>query len=395
MIQRALGESMALVLIMTSYLLINDELFIFNFTNFNNSIINDYFACFTKISICWFSAVYFLIIANFLKEQKLVAFEYLLTILLAILGLLIMCSSNDLLLAYLSIELSSLAFYILASFRKVSSYSVESGIKYFITGAISSAFFLLGSSFIYGVTGSINFSDFRDLLDLSIFYLDSNNFLYEWVNLVYSLNLNKLLILEELFNFRFVEFGITLILFSLFIKLALAPFHFWALDVYEGAPTNSTFFFTTITKLSIFVLLARFCYQSFFSLKNCWQFYSLWIGLLSIFVGSLGGLKQRKLKTLLAYSSTSHIGYMLIAFSTSTFIGLQVFLFYMFIYIISSLGIWYIILLLRLKKKNFKNKYNKELSDLALLKKSNSILAFSLALILFSSASLSRGYGSI
>ena len=71
-----------------------------------------------------------------------------------------MCSSNDLLTAYLSIELSSLAFYILASFRKISSYSVESGIKYFVTGAVSSAFFLLGSSFIYGLTGSINFSDF-------------------------------------------------------------------------------------------------------------------------------------------------------------------------------------------------------------------------------------------
>lgn len=254
---------------MASCLLFNDELFMFNFTNFNNSIINDYFAFFTKISICFFSIVYFLIIANFLKEQKLVSFEYLLTILFAILGLLIMCGSNDLLLAYLAIELSSLAFYVLASFKKISSYSVESGIKYFITGAISSAFFLLGSSFIYGLTGTINFSDFQDLFHLSIFYLDSDNFLYEGLNLFHILNVNGPLILEQLFSFRFAEFGLTLILFSLFIKLALAPFHLWALDVYEGAPTNSTFFFATITKLSIFVLLARFCYQSFFSLKDC------------------------------------------------------------------------------------------------------------------------------
>jgi NADH-quinone oxidoreductase subunit N len=136
------------------------------------------------------------------------------------------------------------------------------------------------------------------------------------------------------------------------------------------------------------VLLIRLCYQSFFSLKSCWQFYSLWIGIFSIFVGSFGGLKQRRLKTLLAYSSTSHMGYALIAFSTSTFIGIQMFLFYMFIYMVSGLSIWYIILLLRLKKKNFENKYNKELSDLALLKKSNAALAFSLSLTMFSIAGI-------
>lgn len=254
---------MALILFMAGCLLFNDELFTFNFANFNNSIINDYFAFFTKISICFFSTVYFLIIANFLKEQKLVSFEYLLILLFAILGLLIMCSSNDLLLTYLAIELSSLAFYVLASFRKISSYSIESGIKYFITGAISSAFFLLGSSFIYGLTGTINFSDLQDLFDLSIFHLDSGNFLYEEIDFFYVLDIN------QLFSFRFIEFGLTLILFSLFIKLALAPFHLWSLDVYEGAPTNSTFFFATITKLSIFVLLARLCYQSFFNLKDC------------------------------------------------------------------------------------------------------------------------------
>lgn len=85
-----------------------------------------------------------------------------------------MCSCNDLLTAYLAIELSSLAFYILASFRKVSTYSVESGIKYFITGAISSAFFLLGSSFIYGAIGSINFDDFRSIFQISIAFMGPN-----------------------------------------------------------------------------------------------------------------------------------------------------------------------------------------------------------------------------
>jgi len=399
MLQKALSESMALILIMASYLIFNDDLLVLNFSNFNNSIVNDYFAFFTKILICLFSALYFLIVANSLKEQKLTSFEYLLIILFAVLGLLLMCSSNDLLTAYLAIELSSLAFYILASFRKISSYSVESGIKYFVTGAVSSAFFLLGSSFIYGLTGSINFSDFHDLFECSSMYFHPHDLFFDsgdlktyelWktIQIMMLLDIGQFPILAELFNYSFVEFGLTLVLFSLFIKLSLAPFHLWSLDVYEGAPTSSTFFFAVITKLSVFVLLIRLCYQSFFSLKSCWQFYSLWIGIFSIFVGSFGGLKQRRLKTLLAYSSTSHMGYALIAFSTSTFIGIQMLLFYMFIYMISGLCVWYVMLLLRLKKKNFENKYNKELSDLALLKKSNAALAFSLSLTMFSIAGI-------
>ena len=406
MLQKALSESMTLVLLMTSYLIFNDDLLILNFSNFNNSIINDYFAFFTKILICLFSAFYFFIVGNFLKEQKLTSFEYLLIILFAILGLMLMCSSNDLLTAYLAIELSSLAFYVLASFRKTSSYSVESGIKYFVTGAISSAFFLLGSSFIYGLTGSINFTDFHDLFECSSiyshpYYLFSNSWdlgIDELKKLIYILmlfdmdslvlSISELFFPEELFNYSFIEFGLTLVLFSLFIKLSLAPFHLWSLDVYEGSPTSSTFFFAVITKLSIFVLLIRLCYQSFFSLKSCWQFYSLWIGIFSIFVGSFGGLKQRRLKTLLAYSSTSHMGYALIAFSTSTFIGIQMFLFYIFIYMVSGLCVWYIILLLRVKKNFSEKKYSKELSDLTLLRKSNTALAFFLSLTMFSIAGI-------
>ncbi len=132
------------------------------------------------------------------------------------------------------------------------------------------------------------------------------------------------------------------------MKLALAPFHLWSLDVYEGSPTSSTFFFAVVAKLSVFVLLVRLCYSSFFNLNDCWQFYSLWIGVFSIFVGSFGGLMQLNLKTILAYSSTSHIGYALISFSTSTFEGVQMLLFYLVIYMISGLCVWSIMSFLRL-----------------------------------------------
>jgi NADH-quinone oxidoreductase subunit N len=393
MLQKAVSECMALIMFMSCFLLLNDDLISVDLLTFNNSVLNDYLSFFTKFIVCFSSAIYFLIISNSLKEQKLTSFEYLLLILFSILGLMLMCSSNDLLTAYLSIELASLSCYLLASFKKTSSYSVEGGIKYFITGAVSSAFFLLGSSLIYGITGSINFYDFFDLLNRRFVFdhfppylVIGEPFVREpislWLIPIFKYKL------AQIFDYSFAELGLTLILFSLFIKLALAPFHLWSLDVYEGSPTSASFFFAVIGKLSIFVLLVRFCYTSFYSLKDCWQFYSIWVGVFSIFVGSFGGLKQRKLKTLLAYSSTSHMGYILIAFSTVSYVGIQMLFFYLILYIVAGLCTWSIILFLRLKKKGLGNKYNKELGDLVLLRRSNPALAFSFALTMFSIAGI-------
>jgi NADH-quinone oxidoreductase subunit N len=359
MVQKALSECMALILIMSCYLMFNDDIITTNILTFNSAIANDYLAYYTKFVLSFFSAIYFLIISDSLKEQKLTSFEYLLIILFAVLGILLMCNSNDLLTAYLAIELSSLSFYILASFKKTSSYSIESGLKYFVIGAISSSFFLLGSSLVYGVTGTINFSDFFNLFELSMFF--KFPFFLKYSNA----GADRFFTLDEIVDYinevawwdkhdpmdlSFIEFGLTFILFSLFIKLALAPFHLWSLDVYEGSPTSSTIFFATITKLSIFVLLIRL-FTSFSSLWEYWEFYSVWVGSLSVFVGSFGGLKQRKLKTLIAYSSISHMGYAILAISTGSFIGIQMLLLYMVVYIISSLCLWFIILLLRLKNK--------------------------------------------
>lgn len=249
---------------MTSYLIFNDDLLVLNFLNFNNSIINDQFAFFTRILICIFSTFYFLIIANCLKEQKIISFEYPLVILLAVLGLLLMCNSNDFLIAYLAIELATLAFYILASFQKTSNCSVDTAVKYFIIGAVSSAFFLLGSSFIYGFTGSINFSEFSvlfgnkfdctydncgksDHLEESVFfsaafqkYLSSVFFFQPFLSVMsvlfsantaeidfeitdyflrkYPVSFKESVCFDEdFFNNSFIEFGLILILFSLFM----------------------------------------------------------------------------------------------------------------------------------------------------------------------------------
>jgi NADH-quinone oxidoreductase subunit N len=401
LIQHILSNCIAIILFMATYLMYNDDLLTINILTFNNAYINDYFGFCIKITICFFSSVYFLIIANFCKEQKLLSFEYLLLLLFAILGFFLMCNSNDLLTSYLAIELASFSLYILAAFKKTCSYSIDSGLKYFITGAVASTLYLFGSTLLYGFTGSVSFLDYHSLCNCFSSYTTELDFACIWLfnkykffklttisKIINLLNLYQISTTVSLFNLSILEWGLSLIIFSLFIKLALAPFHLWSLDVFEGSPSSSTFFFAVVSKFSIFVLLFRLCYCSFFSLKNCWQFYSILIGFFSIFVGSLGGLVQRKIKTLLAYSSISHMGYCLIAFSTATFTGIQMFLFYFFVYMASGFLIWYLYLLIKLKNKYLKNKYSKELCDLALLKKSNPGLALCLALIMFSVAGI-------
>lgn len=397
MLQKAISECLALVMFMACYLLLNDDLISFGFVSFYSSIINDHFAFFTKFIICFSSGLFFLIISNFLKYHRITSFEYLIILLFAILGLILLCSSYDLLTAYLAIELSSLASYVLASFKKTSSYSVESGLKYFITGAISSAFFLLGSSFIYSVIGSISLVDFKTVSDTILVDMPKYDYFYNMALTENDLSTKVLAYLcfnavayghptlyPQFHNFL-ADVGLSLIIFSLFIKLGLAPFHLWSLDVYEGSPTSSTFFFAVISKLSFFVLLFRLCHQTFLSLMTVFLFYSSIIMILSVFVGSFGGLKTRKLKTLLAYSSTSHMGYTMLAFmSFDRMISIEMGIFYLVIYMLTGLCTWFIILSLRLKNKSVKNKYSLELGDLVLLYRSNSALAFSFALTVFS-----------
>ena len=176
------------------------------------------------------------------------------------------------------------------------------------------------------------------------------------------------------------------IVVSLLFKLAIAPFHLWSLDVYEGSPTSSTFFFIVLSKLGIFVFLLRVFYLSFSSFLSYWQFYSLIIATISIFVGAVGGLKQRKLKSLLTYSSINNMGFVLLAFSVGSFEGIQLKFYYLIVYILTSLGLWAIIL--NLKSPFNTTKQNKELGDLALLHESNSVIAQNLAVILFTMAGL-------
>ena len=147
--------------------------------------------------------------------------------------------------AYLAIELQSLSFYVMSAFKKNSSYSVTSGLKYFVLGAFSSGLFLFGSSILYGVYGSINFTEF------SCFYLNESTFLLE----------------DSLYFITVI--GLFFVFVSLFFKLALAPFHLWSPDVYESSPSSSSFFLAVIPKISIFLFLVRLAYYGFYEVIGC------------------------------------------------------------------------------------------------------------------------------
>lgn len=525
-----------LLIILSSFLILNEDLLIMNSFSSNNFIINDYFGFITKLTICLTSLVFLTIInVSFRDEPIQNNFEYAVLITISILGLLLLCSSNDLITAYLAIELQSVAFYIMSTFKRNSSYSIESGLKYFIIGALSSAFFLFGSSIIYGCMGSLSFDDLRiffsllfstkvevsdwyvslvpdflfsnsvysivalfvPLLDnliginldfdflytysqnysyydtnsdslidwccaqeiysskfskmdldpvistFSIFnsFIDSSTFhliegqlnVYDralllaqydffsayvtrsflsyniWIDLLNADKLNlseNLSILKQILvyyndsestgilqsvtslNLELVSIGFILICISLLIKLAVAPFHFWSLDVYEGSPNTTTFFFAVVPKIGLFVLLMRLCYVSFYQIFDSYQTFFFSLAVLSVFVGALGGLEQRKLKTLLAYSSIGHTGYLLLSFSTGNVEGIQMMFYYLVIYMISGLCFWSVYLFLRQKRNFYFNKSNKELGDLTLLKESNPMLALILAITLFSIAGI-------
>ena len=353
LIQKVASEVISFILLLTCFLIYKDILFVNVYQNvffgFNKFIDVSLLSNFSKFIVCFFSFLFFFIISDFLKDYKITSFEYLLLLMFAVLGLILLCTANDFLTIFLSIELVSLCSYLLASFRKISSHSLESGIKYLVVGAISSSFFLLGSSFIYAYTGTITITDLKfiatnpinefyvipnlflttvgyiDSLEIYDYYYEKNPFafyfsfffpeffeanlfrLYFYLDILFPVSLNNEIFCYNYYNF-FLEIGMIFIIFSIFIKLALAPFHLWSLDVYEGAPSISTFFFSTLTKFSFFVFLSRFCYTFYIYYGTFWVFYNIVVGFLSVFFGSFGGLRQKKIKTLLAYSSISHMG---------------------------------------------------------------------------------------
>ena len=325
---------------------------------FQSLLINDLFSLYIKLIITIFIILIIILSFDYLKKEIIINYEYFIILLLSFLGLCLLISSYDLITMYLAVELQSLCFYILATFKQYSNFSTEAGIKYFILGAFSSGILLFGCSILYGFTGLTNFNSLQILFQ----------------NQYFSFELYNSILISILFIF-----------IGFLFKLSVAPFHMWAPDVYEGSPTIITAFFAIIPKIAILALLIRF-YINFFNYNLLYLDQMLLLcSFLSLLLGSLGALYQIKIKRFLAYSSISHMGFILIALAIMSIESFYSLIFYIIIYMFLSICIFSIILNIR-KYTNFLK--FKKINDLILLLKSNNSIAIIFVLILFSLAGI-------
>ena len=339
-----------IILLVTAVITFNETLGIEESILFNGSVVIDYLSSFMKIITLLAAFLVLAVSSNYLKTFKIFKIEYPILILSSVLGMMIMISSNDLIIFYMGLELQSLALYVLATFNRDQLKSSEAGLKYFVLSALSSGLLLYGCSLIYGFTGSTNFNTIAN-------QLDSNQYA--------------------------LTFGIVFILVGLAFKISAVPFHMWAPDVYEGSPTSVTLFFTMVPKIAALSVFIRFLYVPFLNLIDQWQTILIFLSIASMIFGAIAAIGQTNLKRLIAYSSIGHVGYILAGLATGSNDGIQNSVIYITIYILMNLGLFSCLLMM---KRN--NKYFENIEDLSGLSKNHPLLSLSLLLILFSLAGI-------
>ena len=270
----------------------------------------------SKIILSIGSIVFILLSKRPLKNENLYRYEYILFILFAILGSFVLISSDNFLTAFIGLELQSLSLYLMAAFNTKNLKSNEAGIKYFSLGALSSGFLLFGISMIY--------------YDTSSFYMQ---------------NLNNFTTISEI--------GLSLILISLFFKVSAAPFHIWTPDVYEGSPTISTLFFASLPKFASLIFLFRVYQELNISGIQSLDYIFQIVCAISLLVGVYGAITQKVIKRLLAFSSINHIGFMLLGIMCYQFMSEGTLFFYLIIYLITTFGIFAVLLNLRTVEGEF------------------------------------------
>ena len=339
-----------IVLLITAIITLNETFSIDRITLFNNSVVIDYMSSLMKIITLVGAFLVLVISSNYLKTFKIFKIEYPILMLSAVLGMMVMISSNDLMVFYMGLELQSLALYVLATFNRDQLKSSEAGLKYFVLSALSSGLLLYGCSLIYGFSGSTNFDVISSQLNSSEYVL---------------------------------TFGIVFILVGLAFKISAVPFHMWAPDVYEGSPTSVTLFFTMVPKIAALTVFIRFLYVPFLNLIDQWQMIIIFLSIASMLFGAVAAIGQTNIKRLIAYSSIGHIGYTLAGLATGSNEGIQSSIIYITIYVIMNLALFSCLLML---KRN--NEYYENIEDLSGLSKNHPLLSLSLLIILFSLAGI-------
>lgn len=321
------------------------------------------------------------------KGEQFTIIEYTLIILFIITGSIFLISSSDLVSLFLSIELQSYGLYILCTIYRNSESSTASGLTYFLLGGLSSCFILLGIGLIYANSGTT--------------YLDS---FYIITNITNNLTENELNNSMTGVIASYIPYCLLLITIGFLFKMSAAPLHFWSPDVYDGIPTIVTTFVAIIPKISLLVILfhlVHFTKNIYITSEYAWTTSLLISSLLSLIIGTVLGLTQIRIKRLFAYSTISHLGFILLALSINSVESIQSFIFYLIQYSISNLNAFLILLSIGYtlffyinKNKSYNNLIEKNNSPVQLISQIkgyfyiNHTLALSLAITLFSFAGI-------
>ena len=289
---------------------------------------------------------------NWLHKEKMDRPEFFILMLFSLIGMMVMLSARDLLVLYVGVELQSLSLYILATFQRDKRRSCEAGLKYFILGALASGILLYGMSLVYGAVGSTRYDD--------ILAAAGGIAVHPWLMI-----------------------GFAFVLCALCFKLAAAPFNMWAPDVYEGAPTLVTSFFSIAPKIAGIGLMMILLYQPFSPFAEGWRLLLSVIAALTMTVGALGGIGQTNLKRLLAYSSISHVGFILVGVCLGTGQGAEAALLYLVFYVVMSLGVFALLLSMRKQGRAVE-----EVADLAGAATLYPGMAAAMAILMFSMAGI-------
>lgn len=317
---------------------------------FGGLMTDDYFSRFARILILVSGAAVLLMGQDYMQRQKLLRFEYPILVALATVGMMVMVSAGDLITLYLGLELQSLALYVMAAFRRDSARSTEAGLKYFVLGALASGLLLYGASLVYGFAGTTRFEGIASTVQGG------------------QLSVGLLM-------------GLAFMLAGLAFKVSAVPFHMWTPDVYQGAPTPVTAFFSTAPKVAAMALLARLVHDAFGGAPGDWAQILAFLAAASMFVGAIGALMQTDLKRLMAYSSITHMGFALVGLAAGNAVGVQATLLYMAIYVTMSVGVFAFILSMRREGRPVV-----AIADLHMLSRSQPTAALALLVLMFSLA---------
>ena len=283
---------------------------------FDGSYVSDALSQVLKLAAIGVVAVGFLYARDYLRQNDLLKGEYYLLGLFGLLGMMIMISANSLLTLYLGLETLSLSLYALVAFDRNSASAAESAMKYFVLGAIASGSLLYGISWIYGLTGSLQFDEIAAAVQSG----DADGMpLY---------------------------FGLAFLITGIAFKFGAVPFHMWLPDVYQGARTPVTLYIASAPKLAALALVMRILVDGLGDLHDLWQGMIMVLAVLSLLIGNIVAIAQTNIKRMLGYSAIAHVGFILMAVFTGTEQGYAAALFYTLTYVVMAVGAFGMVILL-------------------------------------------------